>query len=268
MSPTSRRDYLRIMARRYRTAPRVVKQQLLTEVCATTGYHRKAAICILNRPPATPPPRRRPRPPTYDVPTVDVLAAIWEVANYPWSVRLKALLPLWLPWATHRFALPAPVARQLLAMSPRTMDRRLRARKTRLRRRLYGRTKPGTLLKHHIPIKAARWEVTVPGFTETDLVAHSGDRADGEFVHSLNLTDIHSAWSEAYAVLGRGQTGVLAAVDAIAGDLPFALLGLDADNGSEFINHHLFRYCQDRSIQFTRGRPYKKDDNAHVEQKN
>jgi hypothetical protein len=268
MSPTSRRDYLRIMARRYRTAPRVVKQQLLTEVCATTGYHRKAAIRVLNRPPATPPPRRRPRPPTYDVPTVDVLAAIWEAANYPWSVRLKALLPLWLPWATHRFALPAPVARQLLAMSPRTMDRRLRARKTRLRRRLYGRTKPGTLLKHHIPIKAARWEVTVPGFTETDLVAHSGDRADGEFVHSLNLTDIHSAWSEAYAVLGRGQTGVLAAVDAIAGDLPFALLGLDADNGSEFINHHLFRYCQDRSIQFTRGRPYKKDDNAHVEQKN
>jgi hypothetical protein len=104
------------------------------------------------------------------------------------------------------------VERQLLAMSSRIIDRRLRATKTRVRRRLYGRTKPGTLLKHHIPIKTDRWDVTTPGFTETDLVAHSGHAADGEVVYSLNLTDIHSAWSEAYAVLGRGQTGVLDAM--------------------------------------------------------
>ena len=99
-------------------------------------------------------------------------------------------------------------------------------------------------------------------------MAHSGNAADGEFVHSLNLTDIHSTWVETRAVRGRGQTGVLAAVDEMADALPFPLQGLDADNGSEFINHHLFRYCQDHGIQFTRGRPYKKDDNAHIEQKN
>lgn len=268
MSPTSKREYLRAIAPRYRIAARRAKQQLLTEVCATTGYHRKAAIRLLNRPLAAHPPRRRQRPPTYGAQAISVLAAIWAAADSPWSVRLKALLPLWLPWAKRRFAIPPKVERQLLAISPRTMDRRLQAKKTRWRRRLYGRTKPGTLLKHHIPIKTDRWEVTTPGFTETDLVAHSGNAADGEFVYSLNLTDIHSTWVETYAVLGRGQTGVLQAVDEIAEHLPFPLQGLDTDNGSEFINHHLFRYCQDRGIQFTRGRPYKKDDNAHVEQKN
>ena len=268
MSPTSKREYLRAIAQRYRAATRPIKQQLLTEVCAMTGYHRKAAIRVLNRPPAVSSRPRRRRPLTYGHQIIGVLAAIWDAAGSPWSVRLKALLPLWLPWAKRRFAIPPKVERQVLAISPRTIDRRLQAKKTRWRRRLYGRTKPGTLLKHHIPIKTDRWDVATPGFAETDLVAHSGNAADGEFVHSLNLTDIHSTWVETRAVLGRGQTAVLAAVEEMTVDLPFPLQGLDADNGSEFINHHLFRYCQDRGIQFTRGRPYKKDDNAHIEQKN
>jgi hypothetical protein len=268
MSPTSKREYLRAISQRYRAATLLAKQQILTEVCATTGYHRKAAIRALNRPPAPQPHQRRRRPPTYGNQSIGVLAAIWEAAGYPWAVRLKALLPLWLPWAKRRFAIPPKVERQVLAISPRTLDRRLQTKKTQLRRRLYGRTKPGTLLKHHIPIKTDRWDVTTPGFAETDLVAHSGNAADGEFVYSLNLTDIHSTWVETRAVLGRGQVGVLAAVDEMAQDVPFPLQGLDADNGSEFINHHLFRYCQAQGIQFTRGRPYKKDDNAHIEQKN
>lgn len=268
MSPTSKREYLRAIAQRYRAAPRPIKQQLLTEVCALTGYHRKAAIRVLHRPPAVSSRPRRRRPLTYGDQAIGVLAAIWEAASYPWSVRLKAMLPLWLPWAKRRFSIPPLVERQIRTISPRTLDRRLQAKKTRLRRRLYGRTKPGTLLKHHIPIKTDRWDIATPGFAETDLVAHSGNAADGEFVYSLNLTDIQCAWVETRAVLGRGQVGVLHAVDEMAGDLPFPLQGLDADNGSEFINHHLFRYCQDRRIQFTRGRPYKKDDNAHVEQKN
>jgi hypothetical protein len=268
VSPTSKREYLRAISQRYRIAPRRTKQQLLTEVCATTGYHRKAVIRVLNRPPASPSPPRRQRPPTYGAQAISVLATLWEAAGYPWSVRLKAMLPLWLPWATRRFAIPPKVERQLLAISPRTIDRRLKAKKTHVRRRLYGRTKPGTLLKHHIPIKTDRWDVTTPGFAETDLVSHAGHAADGEVVHSLNLTDIHSTWVETRAVLGRGQTRVLAAVDEIAAALPFPLRGLDADNGSEFINHHLVRYCQAHGIQFTRGRPYKKDDNAHIEQKN
>ncbi len=197
-----------------------------------------------------------------------MLAAIWEAAGYPWSRRLKALLPLWLPWAERRFAIPPMVERQLLTISHGTIDRRLQPRKRQLKRRLYGRTKPGTLLKHQIPIKTERWETTSPGFVEVDLVAHCGNSADGEFIQSLNLTDIHTTWVETRAVLGKGQLGVRAALEEMRTALPFSLQGLDSDNGAEFINNHLFRYCQTHHIQFTRGRPYKKDDNAHVEQKN
>ncbi len=110
--------------------------------------------------------------------------------------------------------------------------------------------------------------MTAPGFTEIDLVAHCGDRADGEFVHSLNLTDIHTTWVETRAVLSKGEVGVQQALETLRQALPFRLQGIDSDNGSEFINDHLYRYCRQQAIQFTRGRPYKKDDNAHIEQKN
>jgi hypothetical protein len=183
-------------------------------------------------------------------------------------VRLKALLPLWLPWANQRIAISPAMERALRTVSPSTIDRVLRARKRRMRRRLYGRTKPGTLLKHHIPVKTAHWDVTDPGFTEVDLVSHSGDSADGEFLQSLNLTDIFSGWVETRAVMGKGQAAVSAAIDEIRDALPFVLRGLDSDNGAEFVNYLLFRYCEARGIEFTRGPPYKKDDNAHVEQKN
>lgn len=269
MSHTAKWEYFRLMHQRYRRATRQVRTPLLTEFCRVTGYHRKYALRLLNGPPPgrTRPPRRR-RAPTYGPRVIQVLAAIWAAAGYPWSVRLKALLPLWLPWARTRYRLTPGLERQLLALSPRQMDRRLQARKRQLPGRRYGRTKPGTLLKHHIPVKTDRWDVTVPGFTEVDLVAHCGDRGDGEFAQSLNLTDIHTTWVETRAVLGRGQTGVRDALADMRQALPFALLGIDSDNGSEFINFHLYGYCQEQEIQFTRGRPYKKDDNAHIEQKN
>jgi transposase InsO family protein len=148
------------------------------------------------------------------------------------------------------------------------MDRRLAAYRRPGATGRYGRTKPGTLLKHHIPLRTDRWDVTVPGFSEIDLVAHCGESGDGEFAHSLNLTDIHTTWVETRAVLGRGQHAVQQALEAMRQTLPFRLQGIDSDNGSEFINAHLVRYCQHHAIQFTRGRPYKKDDNAHIEQKN
>lgn len=129
-------------------------------------------------------------------------------------------------------------------------------------------TKPGTLLKHHIAIKTTQWDVRVPGFTELDLVAHCGARGEGEFAHSLNVTDIHTTWVETRAVLGRGEHAVQEALEDIRRTLPFRLRGIDSDNGSEFINNHLVRYCHAHAIEFTRGRPYKKDDNAHIEQKN
>jgi len=255
------------MRERYATATRVVKGQLLDEMCEVTGYHRKAVIRRLGRPPGR---RRRRggRPVRYGPAVVRALRQIWEAASYPWSVRLQALLPLWLPWARRRWRLSREVAERLAEMSPRQMDRCLQPFKRDLRKRQYGRTKPGTLLKHQIPLKTGRWDVEEPGFTEIDLVAHSGDRADGEFVHSLNVTDIYTTWGETRAVMGKSQHHVQEALEAIRQVLPFRLRGIDSDNGSEFINHHLVRYCATHQIHFTRGRPYKKDDNAHIEQKN
>jgi hypothetical protein len=268
VGPHAIREYLGRMRERYERAGRAAKGPLLDEVCAMTGYHRKAVIRLLRRP-AGPRRRRRGGPPVqYGPDVVAVLRAIWTAAGYPWSVRLKALLPLWLPWARRHMRLTAALEAQVRQISPRQIDRCLRADKRTLRRRQYGRTKPGTLLKHQIPLKTDRWDVQEPGFTEIDLVAHSGDRAEGEFLHSLNVTDIHTTWVETRAVLGKGQLRVQAALDEIRRALPFRLRGIDSDNGAEFINGQLRRYCGRRRIQFTRGRPYKKDDNAHIEQKN
>ncbi|MBI3002937.1 MAG: DDE-type integrase/transposase/recombinase [candidate division NC10 bacterium] len=269
MSHEAKWEYLRAIHRRYREASWALRQRILDEFCQVTGYHRKYGLRLLNGPPPGPArPRRRRRAPTYGPRVIQVLAAIWEAAGCPWAVRLQALLPLWLPWARTRFRLAPALTEQLLALSPRQMDRRLQPHKRRLPHRRYGRTKPGTLLKHHIPLKTDRWDVTTPGFTEIDLVAHAGERGDGEFLHSLNLTDIPTTWVETRAVLGRGQAGVRDALEEMRRALPFRLRGIDSDNGSEFINAHLYRYCQAHEIQFTRGRPYKKDDNAHIEQKN
>jgi hypothetical protein len=267
VGPQARREYLARMRERYETADKAAKSRLLDEVCEVTGYHRKAAIRLLRRP-ARRRVRRRGRPVRYGPTVVGPLRQIWEAAGYPWSVRLRALLPAWLPWATRHWRIPREVADHLRTMSPRQMDRALRPYKKELRKRQYGRTKPGTLLKHQIPLKTDRWDVQVPGFTEIDLVAHSGDRADGEFIHSLNLTDIHTTWVETRAVMGKSQHFVQEALEHMRQQLPFRLHGIDSDNGSEFINHHLRGYCTKQDIQFTRGRPYKKDDNAHIEQKN
>ncbi len=270
MSRSSRRDYLQRIHPRYQQASRPERHRILDEFCANCSYHRKHAIRLLNRPlsAAKAAPRRRVRGRTYGSKTLTVLKAVWVAADYPWSVRLKALLPEWMPWIRRRFRLTSATEQQLLRISPRSIDYRLRVEKRKQRRRLYGRTKPGSLLKHPIPLKTDQWNVNEPGFTEIDLVSHSGNSAAGDFCYSLNLTDIHTGWTETQAVLGKGQEAVRAALAAIRQTLPFALRGIDSDNGSEFINDHLYRYCQAQEIQFTRGRPYKKDDNAHIEQKN
>jgi hypothetical protein len=270
VSRRSKWEYFKAIYWRYRQASEALKSAILDQFCQVCGYHRKYAIRKLNGPLPDAKPQRahRTRGYLYSPQVISILAEVWAAAGYPWSVRLKALLPLWMPWIRQRFALSPDVEQQLLAISPRQIDRRLKPKKLQLKKRLYGRTKPGTLLKHHIPIRTHHWDVTTPGFTEVDLVSHSGNSGEGDFVHSLNLTDIHSAWVETRAVMGKGQRGVNAALDEMAHVLPFPLRGVDSDNGSEFINAHLVRYCDQRQIQFTRGRPYKKDDNAHIEQKN
>ena len=268
VSARAKREYVQAIYQRYRDAGRPEKRRILDEFCQVVGYHRKHAIRVLNGPApgVTRSPRRR--APTYGPAVIEALRVIWTAAGFPWSLRLKALLPVWLPWARRRLRLRPAVERQLLTISPRQMDRRLAPHRRQLTKRLYGRTKPGTLLKHHIPLKTDRWDVAVPGFTEIDLVAHCGSCGDGEFAHSLNLTDIHTTWVETACVLGKSQAGVQAALEDLRQALPFRLRGIDSDNGSEFINQHLWDYCQAQEIQFTRGRPYKKDDNAHIEQKN
>jgi hypothetical protein len=268
VTPAAKREYIRAIRPQYTLAPTAAKRVVLDQLCAVTGYHRKYAITLLNAPPRTAACGPRHRVPTYPETTVAVLASIWEAAGYPWSARLHALLPLWLPWARRRFKLSRPVERQLRTISPRTIDRRLQSRKRTIRRRLYGRTKPGTLLKSHIPIRTEHWDVTTPGFTEVDLVSHSGNSGVGDFLQSLNLTDIHTGWVESRAVRSKTQRGVHSAVVELRATLPFPLRGIDSDNGSEFINTVLWDYCRGSQIQFTRGRPYKKNDNAHIEQKN
>jgi len=269
VSRRGRWEYLGKIHGRYREADREGRSRILDEFCEVAGYHRKYALRLLNGPePGKEPTQRRHRRPRYSSRAVSALEAIWAASGYPWSMRLKALLPAWMPWARRRLQLAPEVEHQVLAMSARQMDRRLAPRKRRLKKHLYGRTKPGSLLKHQIPLRTDAWDVTVPGFGEIDLVAHSGDCGEGVFAHSLNLTDIHTTWGETRAILGKSQVEVQKVVEEIRQALPFTLRGLDADNGSEFINLHLYRYCQRRAIQMTRGRPYKKDDNAHVEQKN
>ena len=204
----------------------------------------------------------------YGPAVIRALVAIWTATGYPWSMRLQALLPTWLPWARRRLAVSPATEAGLRRISARQMDRVLAPHKRTIRRRQDGRTKPGTLLKHHIPLRTDRWTVTVPGFTEIDLVAHSGDRADGAFGDTLTVTDLHTTWVESGALLGKSEGRVQEPLERLRLALPFALQGIDSDNGSEFINAHLLRYCRRRQIQFTRGRPYKKDDNAHIEQKN
>jgi hypothetical protein len=270
MAGRSRRDYLRVMWQRYQRGDRTERSALLDEVTRVCGYHRKSVIRLFCR--AMPPERRvrrvARRRPHYPAVVIERLAEIGAASGYLCAPRLKAALPVWLPWLKRRRTLTAAHEQALLAISPRQMDRRLQARKRTLARRLYGTTKPGTLLKQMVPIKTDHWDVRRPGYLEIDLVSHSGPCAAGDFLQTLDAVDIHTGWVERHAVMGKGQAGILQALRGFAARLPFVLRGLDSDNGSAFINAHMVADCQQQGLQFTRSRPYKKDDNAHVEQKN
>jgi len=262
--------FMKAIHPRYQKADRTQKKVILDEFCKTYRCHRKHAIRLLNgpAPSTTPPPRRNGRQRRYKGYMVKVLEAVWEASYYLWSARLKAALPTWLPWIRQRFPLSPAQEQQILAVSPATIDRLLADVKLRLRRRTYGTTKPGTLLKHMIPIQTQAWDVRRPGFLEIDTVAHCGCSSEGPFLSTLDTTDLHTTWTERRAIPNKGQAAVVEALTDIQTALPFPLKGLDADGGSEFINISLLHFCQDRKIFFTRSRPYKKNDNAHIEQKN
>jgi hypothetical protein len=274
MSPQSKREYLAALYWRYRRANRRTKSIILDEFCQTCPYHRKHAIRLLRRfrPFLEPHPKKRGRKPTYDHAAIlPPLKRIWLAANQPCGKRLKAVLSLWLPGYSQIYdQLPDVIIQQLLRLSTATIDRLLQH--TRLIQGRCGRTttKPGTLLKTHIPVKLDQWNETKPGFLEADTVAHCGDSGLGTFVFTIDTVDIATGWTEQRAVWGKGETGVLAQIQDIEQALPFPLLGFDSDNGSEFLNYHLLKYLRHRTnpVQFTRSRPYHKDDNAHIEQKN
>src|SRR3989338_491888 len=273
MSPVSRKEYVQAIVERYHQAGRKEKQRILDEFCRICGYHRKHAIRKLATARKRAVGRRKPgRPSRYAKPEIlAVLRCIWSTAHYPCSKRLTAILACWMPPYEHTFGLVAPWVKEALAkISPSTIDRLLVHERLRVKRKGLSTTKPGTLLKQHIPIKTNQWDETRPGFLEADTVAHCGDSMAGQFVFSLDMTDIATGWTEQRAIWGKGERGVLEQIISIEASLPFAIRGFDCDNGTEFPQWHFVRYFQDRAqpVQFTRSRPYQKDDNAHVEQKN
>lgn len=273
MSPVSRKEYVQAIVERYHQAGRKEKQRILDEFCRICGYHRKHAIRKLATARKRDVGRRKPgRPSRYAKPEIlAVLRCIWSTAHCPCSKRLNAILACWMSPYEHTFGPVAPWVKEALAkISPSTIDRLLVHERLRVKRKGLSTTKPGKLLKQHIPIKTNQWDETRPGFLEADTVAHCGDSMAGQFVFSLDMTDIATGWTEQRAVWGKGERGVLEQIVTVEASLPFPILGFDCDNGSEFLQWHLVRYFQDRAtpVQFTRSRPYQKNDNAHVEQKN
>ncbi|MDH3892901.1 MAG: transposase family protein [candidate division Zixibacteria bacterium] len=271
MGGDSKQDYLDAILPRYLEASKQEKGIILREFCAVCDYHRKHAIRLLNHRKREP--TKRPgRKALYHSPEfLRALKRIWLATDQMCSKKLVAAIPLWLPFYEGSYGkLSNKTTRQLLSVSAATIDRVLA--KTRAHTRLKGRcaTKPGSLLRNQIPIRTHNWDISQPGFMEADTVAHCGNSLAGDFIWSLTLTDIHTGWTEARATWNNGATGVIEQIKNIQTNLPFELKGFDCDNGGEFLNHHLLRYFTDHKprIKFTRSRPYRKNDNAHVEQKN
>jgi len=271
MSQTTRAEVLKKLRRRYEHAGQEHKGKLLDQAQELLGYHRKAAIRALRAPTVERGPRIiTGRPVTYEPGRLlPWLRPIWKAADYACGRRLVAMLPEWVPaYEQHERRLPGDVRDKLLAISGRTLDRLLEP----LRGQGAGRslTRPGTLLRHQIPIRGSVWEEGKAGWLEVDTVALCGGSVAGEFVWMVDGVDYATTWVEVRAMWGRGQAGTLSALRDVEASLPFPLLGLDSDNGGEFLNHHVLNWLQKRPrpVFMTRSRPYKKDDNAHVEQKN
>ncbi len=274
MSPRSKKEYIEAIYLRYKNACRKQKTPILNEFCATLKLHRKHAIRLLKKfkrfqKTKTKKPGRAP---FYSQPSIlKPLKKIWLTANLPCSKRLKAILPLWIPGYIQSFGpLPPEVLEALSRISPATIDRILSPTRIHYKKRGRTTTKPGTLLRNQIPIQTNQWNESRPGFLEADTVAHCGESLSGMFAYTIDCVDIATTWTEQRATWGKGESGVLTQIKDIEKSLPFPLLGFDCDNGSEFLNHHLYRHFSQRKnpIHFTRSRAYHKQDNAHIEQKN
>ena len=271
MTRASIREYSEAVRWRYLQAPKKEKGKILDEFTKVTGYHRKAIIRLLHRVNQPNANRKRGRPRQYSAAVVGALRIAWEATDRLCSKRLHPFLPE-LVKALRRHGertMTAEIETQLCQMSPSTIDRLLHAWRRLGGRRPFSTTKPSSLLKSSIPIRTfADWQEDRPGFLEVDLVSHCGESSEGFYLTTLSTVDVASGWSECIGVWGKGQERVGGAIHRVRKRLPFSLSGLDSDNGSEFINQHLYNYCRREGITFTRSRSYKKNDSCHVEQKN
>ena len=272
MSFLAKRELLAQIAVRYQEAKRLQKTVILDEFVAATGYARKYAMRLLTHPLAPPAPKiQRRRERQYGPAVQQALISAWSAANFVCGKRLVPFLPE-LVAALERhghLAISEEAREQLLSISAATVDRILKPLRQGTGCRGLATTRAGTLLKHRVPVRTfADWNEQQPGFLEADLVAHCGHSAEGSFLRTLVLTDIATGWTECLPLLHGSQEAVLQALGRARQLLPFPLLGLDTDNGKEFLNEQLLEYCRRESITFTRGRAYKKNDQCFVEQKN
>ena len=272
MTPQARMELAKIVSERYLKAKtKSEKTKILDEFCANTGHNRKYAItkireiCFKQKQP-----KKRGRKAKYSKEADALLIQIWKSFDKICGERLHPFLPEALA-VLKRFGYIKyhyGIQKEVLNMSCSTIKRRIRSERRKNDRMLACTTKPGKWLKHEIPIKTNQWNEDKAGNGEIDLVAHCGGSLLGEFIYTLQYVDIKTTWTERKAVMGKGQDRVFIAIKKIRTQLPFDLLGLDSDNGNEFINHQLFKYCQKEGIAFSRSRPYMSKDNAHIEQKN
>lgn len=271
MTKNSKQELLLAMRPQYLKASKTEKGLILDQFVTATGYHRKYAIHLLKNGAPRRQPRSRKGQAKYGPGVTQALIQVWKACDSICSLRLHPFLPEMVEVLerTGELVLEPEVKVSLLQMSVATIDRNLQPARRQLKHRGLSTTKPGSLLKGQIPMRTfADWNDARPGFTEMDLVAHCGETTRGEYVISLSVVDIATGWWEGLATPYRSQVRIFTALEVIRQRLPFPLLGIDSDNDSAFINAHLLHYCQQEQITFTRCRPYKKNDQAHIEQKN
>jgi len=274
ISMKSRQEVIKRYSAKYKRSSKKEKGRILDSVCLTTGLSRdraKKLLCGRHCEKTVPKTKKRGRKLKYDGNVQAALERVWALMDFACGKRLAAGMRDMLD-ALLRFGeigFDKTTLGCLKEISPATIDRLLKHAKSRMNFKGISTTKPGTLLKKNIPVRlGTQWDDAVPGYVEIDLVAHCGTTAAGEYINTLDVTDVCSGWTETAAVINKAQKHVFEALMTIKARLPFPLLGIDSDNGSEFINHHLIRYCEREDICFTRSRPNKKNDGCYVEQKN
>ena len=268
----SRDEYLRVLRDKYlKSRTRKEKSQILDEYCGNTGQARKYVIRKIQPGVELKPGQRKKRKEVYDGQVKAALVEIWEIFDYPCGQRLKPILGTEAGRLRElgELDIPEEVALKLKKVSSATIDRKLKHQREVLHLlRSKGGPKPGSLLKQKIPIRLTEWDTSVVGYMEIDLVVHCGSSTFGEYINTLSTTEISSGWWEGEAIMGKSQEATFQALKKVRERTLFELKGLDSDNGTEFINDILYKYCHREGIEFTRSRPYKKNDNAYIEQKN